>query len=140
MMNSSRALKRLTFAAASVAVMALASAAQAQMVTGAAGFNQGYNNSGVDAQTGYNHVPDQENGPVNVQSTSLNAPNLATGAGLTMAPASTSVFAITNGVSGALDTFAGAGNTSDNPGTITNLNVDTSQSVTGGDSNVNGKP
>jgi len=139
-MNTSRALKRLAFVAAGAAAMASFGVADAQMVTGTAGFNQGYNNSGVDAQTGYNHIPDQENGPVNVQSTSLSAPNLATGAGVPMAPAATSVFAITNGVSGALDTFAGAGNASDTPGTITNLNVDMPQSVSGGGGNGNGKP
>ncbi|MDR3473255.1 MAG: hypothetical protein P4M09_16470 [Devosia sp.] len=139
MMKTSRAMKRLAFAAAAGAAVALAGAAQAQMVTGSAGFNLGYNNSGIAAQTGYNHIPDQENGPVNVQSTDLNAPNLATGAGLQMAPAATSVFAITNGVSGALDNFIGAGG--DTTVTVTNLNVDTTQDASGGSSsNTNGKP
>jgi hypothetical protein len=139
MMNTSRALERLAFAAAGAAAVALAGAAQAQMVAGSSGFNQGYNNAGIAAQTGYNHIPDQENGPVNVQSTDLNAPNLATGAGLSMSPAVTSVFSITNGVSGALDTAVGAGG--DTTVTVTNLNVDTTQGSSGGSSsNTNGKP
>jgi hypothetical protein len=126
-----RSSSTMLAAASAAAALALAGSAQAQMVSGASGFNLGYNNSGIEANFGYNHLPDQENGPVNVQSTDLNAPNLATGAGLVMSPAGTSVFANSSGVSGALDTFAGAGSSSN----ITNISVDTSNGSSGGSSN-----
>ena len=139
MMNTTQGLRRAALAAVAAAALALAGAAQAQMVTGAAGFNLGYNNAGGNVNGGYNHIPDQENGPVNVQTTDLNAPNLATGAGILMSPTATSVFSNSSGVSGALDTFAGAG--SGNSTNLTNISVDTSNS--GADTsttNGNGKP
>jgi len=118
-------------------MLALAGSARAQMVVGASGFNGGYNNAGANANGGFNRFPDQENGPVNVQTTDLNAPNLVTGAGLPISPASTSVFSMDAGVSGALDTFSGAGSNSN----LTNISVDTSSqngSSGGSSNNANG--
>ncbi len=133
MMNTNRALaSAVRLLSAAAATLALAGAAHAQMVSGSAGFNLGYNNSGGNVNGGYNHFPDQENGPVNVQTTDLNAPNLSTGAGLLMSPSALSVFSNSSGVSGALDTFAGAGSSDSSSSGITNISVDTSNN--GGDS------
>jgi hypothetical protein len=143
MMNTNHAFRRLALAAsAAAAVSALAGVAQAQMVTGSSGFNSGYNNAGGNVNGGYNHLPDQENGPVNAQTTDLNAPNLMTGAGLTTSPAATSVFADTSGVSGALDTFAGAGSGNNSSTDLGNISVDTANdgSNAATTTNANGKP
>jgi hypothetical protein len=122
------------------AAVVLAGAAQAQMVVGSAGFNGGYNQAGnaVNTNGGFNHFPDQENGPVNVQTTDLNASNLSTDTGLAMSPSAFSVFANSSGVSGALDTFAGAG-AGGGSGTTISVTVDTPGNVTT-TSNANGKP
>src|SRR5580700_4753345 len=134
-MNTIEGLRRTALAAASAAaaMLALAGSAHAQMVTGASGFNGGYNNAGANANGGFNHFPDEENGPVNAQTTDLNAPNLATGAGLPLSPSSSSVFSMGAGVSGALDTFSGAGSNAN----LTNISVDTSSQngSSGGSSN-----
>jgi hypothetical protein len=137
-MNTTEGLRRFAVAAAFAAagMLPLAGSARAQMVTGAAGFNGGYNNAGTNANGGFNRFPDEENGPVNAQTTDLNAPNLVTGAGVPTSPSSSSVFTMGAGVSGALDTFSGAGDSSN----LTNLSVDTSQngSSAGSSNNANG--
>jgi hypothetical protein len=139
MVNATTEFGRMTLAAAAAGVVfALAGASQAQMVAGSAGFNSGYNQAGLNLNGGYNHVPDQENGPVNVQSTDLNAPNLATGAGLLMTSTAFSVFNNFE-VSGALDTFAGAGSSSSGSGSFTTVTVDSSPQG-GTTTNANGKP